>query len=277
MTPGEELEWKLLTDLLEARYGLVFPGVRLEILRARLNARLQALHLETFLEYYHYLRSHPDREAEFVEVVRRTTNNETYFLREPHHFDIVVRHLIPELGPVLRQRPLRVLSAACSSGEEPYSLVIALQQAGVELTGVQWQIDACDLNVDRLEQARRATYEAGSLRACSEDDKIKLFTAEGSRYVLKERYRKGVRFVEANLAAPFSGLGAQSYDAIFCRNLLIYLSETAIRALVDRFARLLLPGGLLLLGHAESLIDKSADFAPVVLEGVVVYRRVAAQ
>jgi chemotaxis methyl-accepting protein methylase len=142
------------------------------------------------------------------------------------------------------------------------------------LSGVQWQIDACDLNADRLDQARRATYEAGSLRACSDEDRGRLFASEGSRFVLKERYRKGVRFMEANLALPFSGLGAQGYDVILCRNLLIYLGEAAIRALVDRFARLLHPGGLLMLGHAESLIDKSADFAPLVLDGVVVYRRV---
>jgi len=165
------------------------------------------------------------------------------------------------------------MHGAITTGRKRHLSIRAIQ--GVELQGVQWQIDACDLNADRLAQARRATYESGSLRACSEGDRTRLFNAEGSRFVLKERYRKGVRFFEANLALPFTGLGAEWYDVILCRNLLIYLSESAIRSLIERFARLLTPGGLLLLGHSESLIDKSTSFAPTGLEGVVVYRRVS--
>ena len=276
MSTSGEIEWKLLSDLIETRFGMTFVGVRREILESRLRPRLKELHLETFLEYYHYLRSHPGREAELAELARRITNNETYFYREPHHFDILVQHILPQLSAELKHRPIRILSAGCSSGEEPYSMVIALQNAGLELRGYRWEIDACDLNPVRLAQAREAVYEATSLRVCNEDVRQRYFLQANGRFLLKERHRTGVRFLEANLATTDPRPEWGPYDAILCRNLLIYFSEPAFYALVARFARVLRLGGYLMLGHSESLIDKVREFEPVCLSGAVVYRRVTA-
>lgn len=277
MTLLGDAEWKLISDVIESRFGLVFDGVRREILEARLAPRLQQLHLQTFLEYYHYLSTHPAREAEFAELSRRITNNETYFFREQHHFDVVVKHVVPTLAPELRSRPLRVLSAGCSSGEEPYSLVIALQDAGLELSGYRWEIDACDLNPNRIAQAREAWYETNSLRAGDPEMRSRYFTEQNGRYQLKERYRKGVRFFEANVVSALPGNGWGRYDTILCRNLLIYFSGKAFYDLIGAFARALSPGGYLLLGHSESLIDKVPEFVPVYLEGAMVYRRIGGE
>ena len=157
MSRFETAEWKLLTDVIQERFGLTFGGVRCEILESRLRPRLHALHLRELRDYYHYLRFHPDRDAEFERLAPLITNNETYFFREAHHFDILVRHVIPERRDALRTRPLRLLSAGCSSGEEAYSMVIALQNAGLELSGIRWEVDACDLNPDRIAQAREGS------------------------------------------------------------------------------------------------------------------------
>jgi chemotaxis protein methyltransferase CheR len=273
MTPVDEVECKLLSDLIQERFGLSFAGVRRDILLSRVRPRLAALRLPALLDYYHFLRCHPDREAEFDRLSCQLTNNETYFFREPHHFDIITKHVVPALGDVLRTRPLRVLSAGCSSGEEPYTLAIALHDAGLELRGVSWEIDACDLNRERIARAREGVYDGGSLRACDEDALRRHFEPCGGRYRLRDRYRKSVRFFEANLAAPGGMVGFPPYDVILCRNLLIYFDDAGFDRTVGLFARALIPGGWLLLGHSESLIDRSDQFVPTWLEGAMIYRK----
>ena len=121
-------------------------------------------------------------------------------------------------------------------------MVIALQNGGLELAGVRWEIDACDLNPERIAQARRGSYEAGSLRACDDETRRRYFREVGGRYELRERYRKGVRFFEANLLAPNGMFGWGTYDAIFCRNMLIYFGEEAFDQVIGLFARSLAPG-----------------------------------
>lgn len=273
MSRFETAEWKLLTDVIQERFGLTFDGVRCEILEARLRPRLRALHLPELRDYYHYLRFHPERESEFERLGPLITNNETYFFREAHHFDILVRHVVPERRELLRHRPLRVLSAGCSSGEEAYSIVIALQNAGLELSGIQWEIDACDLNGDRIAQARTGVYEAGSLRACDEEARRRYFKETEGRFQLRERHRRGVRFFQANVSAPNGSFGWGAYDAILCRNMLIYFGEEAFAEAIGLFARSLAPGGYLMLGHSESLLDRATEFVPVSFGSGVIYRK----
>ena len=265
--------WKLLTDLMAERFGLGFDGPRREILEARIRPRLHALHLQDFREYYHYLTLHPDRETEFAELARRLTNNETYFFREQQHFEILLKHVVPAVAPSLGGAPLRILSAGCSSGEEAYSLVVKLVDAGLGLSGLSWEIDACDLNPQRILQARGAIYESLSLRGCDAETRNHCFIETDGRFRLRDRYRKGVRFFQANLAAPVASVAWGVYHAIFCRNMLIYFTDEAFTALIARLERALVPGGYLFLGHAESLIDRTPAFEPLYLEGAMVYRR----
>ena len=273
MTGLDQAELKLLTDLIEERFGLAFQGIRLEILESKLRPRLRELHLTTVRDYYQYLRFHPDRETELARLPAMVTNNETYFFRETHQFDLLVSHVIPERRAALRGRPLRVLSAGCSSGEEPYSLSIALHNAGIALAGVSWEIDACDLNVERIGRAQKALYPESSLRACDADARRKYFLAEAGGFRLREKYRANVRLFPANLLAPNGALGWSVYDVILCRNMLIYVSEEAFSRVIGLFARSLLPGGYLLLGHSESLLDRKTAFAPAMVNGAVVYRK----
>lgn len=275
MTAFDAADLKLLTDLIQERFGLTFQGIRQEILVSRLRPRLRDLHLDSLRDYYAYLRFHPEREAEFGRLPAMVTNNETYFFRETHQFNILISHVIPECRANLQGRPFRLLSAGCSSGEEPYSLAIALHNAGIGLAGITWEIDGCDLNPERIARAREAVYEETSLRACDAESRRRYFTEEQKRFRLRDRYRSGVRFFPVNLLASNGTLGWATYDAILCRNLLIYMSDGAFDSMIRLFARSLVPGGHLFLGHSESLIDRTAEFAPVVVEGAVIYRKVA--
>ena len=273
MTPFDQADLKLLTDLIQERFGLTFQGIRQEILASRLRPRLRELHLESPRDYYEYLRFHPERATEFARLPAMVTNNETYFFRETNQFGVLIDHIIPGMRAGLRGRPLRLLSAACSSGEEPYSLAIALQNSALPLSGLTWEIDACDLNPERITRAREAIYDESSLRACDAEVRTRYFTEDRKRFRLKERYRGCVRFFMANLLAPNGQLGWPVYDAILCRNLLIYFSDSAFDDLIRLFARCLVPGGYLFLGHSESLIDRTTEFVPVVVGGAVVYRK----
>jgi chemotaxis protein methyltransferase CheR len=276
MSSVEAADWKLLTDLIQTRFGLLFDGVRREILDSRLRPRLRELRIESLREYYLHLRFHPDREAELGRLASLITNNETYFFRETHQFEILIRHVLPPLKPSLKERPLKVLCAGCSSGEEAYSLVIALQNAGLEMAGITWEIDAHDVNPERIAKGRLAVYDQSSLRACDPETRRRYFTHLGGRYQLKDRYRQGVRFFESNLVAPDTALSRGIFDVILCRNMLIYFAQPAFDSIIDLFAQSLRPGGYLMLGHSESLLDRKTPFLPVLLDGNVVYRKVAA-
>ena len=275
MTPFPAADLKLLGDLIQERFGLTFEGVRQEILAARLGPRLRELRLDSPRAYYEYLRFHPLRDAEFDRLPALVTNNETYFFRETRQIDILVDQVVPERRRGAEGRPLRVLSAGCSSGEEPYSVAIALQNAG-HAPGRGWEIDACDLNPERIARAKEAVYDEGSLRACDPETRQRYFTREGERFRLRERYRAGIRFFPANLMTPGFALERGRYDVVLCRNLLIYFCDAAFDRLIALFGRSLLPGGYLFLGHSESLFDRATDLASVVLGGSVVYRTPAA-
>jgi chemotaxis protein methyltransferase CheR len=268
-------EWKLVADLLEQRFGFACDDTRRPVLESRLRGRAAELRMQSLVEYYHFLKFHPEAAAELGTLRRTLTNNETYFFREKHQLDLLVRHVVPGLATP-PDEPLRVLSAGCSSGEEVYSIVIWLQQAGLELGRRTWQVDGCDLNPARIAQAREGVYDPGALRACDAAARERHFEPDGARFRLRSRHRTGTRFFEANLAEAGGAWMLGRYDAIFCRNVLIYFSPRAFDAAIGLFARCLAPGGWLLLGHSESLIDRRADFAPVVLDGSVVYRRTAA-
>jgi chemotaxis protein methyltransferase CheR len=273
VTPFQPADLKLLGDLIQERFGLTFDGMRQEILASRLQPRMRELRIETPRAYYEYLRFHPQRDAEFDRLPALVTNNETYFFRETRQFEILIDHVLPERRAAAPSRPVRLLSAGCSSGEEPYSLAIALHNAGLPLGGKSWEIDGCDLNPERIGRAREAIYDETSLRACDLEARRRYFTAEGGRFRLKDRYRAGIRFFQSNLLAPGFALDRGTYDVVLCRNLLIYFCDSAFETLIGLFARSLAPGGYLFLGHSESLFDRGTEFVPVVVGGSVIYRK----
>jgi chemotaxis protein methyltransferase CheR len=273
VTAFQPADLKLLGDLIQERFGLTFDGVRQEILASRLQPRLRELRMESPRAYYEYLRFHPQRDVEFDRLPALVTNNETYFFRETRQFDVLIDHVLPERRALAPLRPLRLLSAGCSSGEEPYSLAIALHNAGRPSAGKSWEIDACDLNPERIARAGEALYDETSLRACDPETRRRYFTVEDHRFRLKDRYRAGLHFFQANLLAPGFTLHRDAYDVILCRNLLIYFCDSAFERLIGLFARSLVPGGYLFLGHSESLFDRAPEFVPVVVGGSVIYRR----
>jgi chemotaxis protein methyltransferase CheR len=269
-----ETDWKLISEVIEGAFGLVFEGARRPILLSRIEGRLKSLRLSTVSDYYRYLRTHPDRLAEFKKLAAIVTNNETYFFRQKDQFELLVKYLFPRQNGNPPARAIRILVAACSSGEEAFSISITLSNAAVALFGYSWEIDGCDVSPIRIEMANAATYDAYSLRDCDEMTRQRYFVEEKGHFRLRDTYRKGVRFFQANLASTATTQPWYQYHAIYCRNVLIYFSERAFHEAISLFYRQLLPNGFLFLGHSESLIGRRNDFVPVSLDGTMVYRKV---
>jgi len=258
-----EEEFRLLRDFVHERFGLYFDESQRGSLRSRLAPRLALLGLLSFEDYYRHLRFAPERSEEQQRMVSHLTNNETYFFREQPQLEVFstrVLRAIKEQKARTGEKRLHVLSAGCSTGEEPLTLGMILFDSGQFFWG--WDVRVTGLDVDgaALEKARRGAYHQNSLRAVTPPLLERHFVKDGSGLRVKEASRKAVSFRAGNLLDPASYAGLAPLDVVFCRNVLIYFSDAAVQRAVSLFHEALAPGGYLFLGHAETLRGLSQDF-----------------
>ena len=271
--PLNREEHALFNEILVREFGLHFPESKRQILQTRLEPRLRELRLRRFLDYY--LKLQYDLSGERDALIRRVTNNETYFFREKAQFEALFGAGLEMLRETATEpNRLRLLSAGCSSGEEPYTLGIYALENRFLLGSMAVEVDAFDLDRECLDTARQGIYGRRSLRATEPEKARRYFREVGPGQVsIKPPFRAGVRFRPGNIIDPFAFGGTGKYDAIFCRNVLIYFSESALHRAIENFARGLRPGGLLFLGHSESIIGLSPLLETVRLDACIAYRR----
>ncbi|HVJ53732.1 MAG TPA: protein-glutamate O-methyltransferase CheR [Aliidongia sp.] len=258
-SPIDTLELHRFRDLIARRVGLWFDESKLDFLGEVLQRRLDRLH-GSAASYLQELE-HASAGGELGTLARELTVGETYFFRHGEQFRALVEVALPER---LRRRgfpgPLRLLSAGCASGEEAYSIAIALRELGGG-SAAEAQIRGVDLNPTVLAKAEAGRYSSWSLRDVSESTQRRWFRPEGREMVLDETVRRSVRFDARNLAAEDPELWRpESWDVIFCRNVLMYFEPAQMQAAIARIAQSLLPGGFLFLGHAETLRGISDAF-----------------
>jgi chemotaxis protein methyltransferase CheR len=201
------------------------------------------------------------------------TVTETFFFRNADHFR-ALQACVLDAAYERGQRRLRILSAGCASGEEPYSLAMCLRDAIPDLPRWDVRILALDMNRAMLAKAARGSYGAWSLRATPESIRDRYFTEKGREFQLDPSIREMVQFEERNLALEEPGFwGAQSCDVVFCRNVLMYFTPEVMRRVVSDFARALVPGGMLFLGHAETLRGLSDEYHLCHTHDTFYYRR----
>jgi len=271
-----EEEFRLLRDFVHERFGLYYDESQRASLRARLAPRLDLLGLASFEDYHRYLRFAPEREAEQQRMVSHLTNNETYFFREQPQLDVFASHVLRSLKERKTRsgdKRLHVLSAGCSTGEEPLTLAMILFDSGQFFWGWDVRVSGLDVDGAALDKARRALYHQGSLRAVTPVLLERHFAKDGSGVRVKESARRSVSFRQGNLLEPGSYEGLQPLDVVFCRNVLIYFSDGAVQRAVSLFHQVLAPGGYLFLGHAESLARVSSAFVPIRFQGAIVYQK----
>jgi chemotaxis protein methyltransferase CheR len=257
MTPPTSYEIDRFCRLLTQHLGWHIEDGKADSLAVTLAGRASALHLGC-AAYLDHLNAAPS--AELPLLARELTITETYFMRYGDQFVAFTDVALPACLQSARGSAVQVLSMGCASGEESYSLAIAVRERMPE-AAAQLVITAADINPAMIERARRARYSSWSLRDCTPELKARWFSVEGQHYALNEEIARAVRFEALNLAhddAAFWSPGR--FDIIFCRNLLMYFTPEQAQAAVARIATALAPNGFLFLGHAESLRGLSNEF-----------------
>jgi chemotaxis protein methyltransferase CheR len=273
-------EFRLLRDLFAAKTGLHFGLDARFTLERRLRERLGVLNLATFSEYYHYLRFNARADLEWDEAIDLLTTNETYFFREDHQLRAFKDELLPILVDQARvRRRLSVWSAGCSTGDEVYTIGILLDQSGLfprsPLQGAPWDVRVYGSDISRrcINVARRGVYGPSSFRAIDPEVSRRYFI-DGPQGMQPVQYIRDLcHFGQVNLLDDERTRVLGRADAIFCRNVLIYFDAHARRRVIDMFVDRLYPGGVLLLGHSESLLNVSTAFELLHLKDDLVYRK----
>jgi chemotaxis protein methyltransferase CheR len=265
-------EFAFLSDFVYRHCGIVLGEHKRQLVQGRLLRRLRALDLENFDAYVDLLRTDP--ESELGELASAISTNVTSFFREMHHYDLLVEQLLPRwLEEKKAGGRLRIWSAGCSTGEEPYALAMVLAEA-LERTGskVDARILATDLSPQALGAARAGTYPLDRMGGISETRRSRWFLRGEGAYeglaCVHPRLRELVTIQPLNLLHEWPMRGP--FDAIFCRNVVIYFDKPTKQRLFERYAGMLEQGGYLFLGHSESMYGLSDSFE---LVGRTVYRK----
>jgi chemotaxis protein methyltransferase CheR len=268
-------DFNALRALVHQVTGISLAESKRNLVYGRLARRLRALGMETFAEYRQLLVAEPEG-AEMVEFCNAITTNLTSFFREPHHFEYLRQH---RLVPLVNARPghrVRIWSAGCSTGEEPYSIAMtaceALGRGPDHAPNVDLKILATDLDSQVLARARAGVYCGDRIKGINAAQLGKFFAArrEGAspEYAVKPSVARLITFKQLNLMHELPMRGP--LDVIFCRNVVIYFDKDTQRRLFQRFARLQRPGDLLFIGHSESMFKVSDAYT---LIGRTIYQR----
>ena len=257
-----DADFERLRKVIYERSGIHFQASRKYVLESRLARRLEELGFERFSQYIMFLTAGPFQDDEFQEMFNRITINETSFFRNGPQLEHFEQKILPELLEARRQkRRLRIWSAACSSGEEPYTLAMQLHRSlGVRLSDWHIEILGTDISEKVLDAAADGLYSNYSLRSVPANVVRQYFTQEGDRYRLDPTIKSMVRFERLNLKDTLAARRFGTFDVIFCRNVLIYFDTDMKAQCAQLFHDRLADDGYLILGHSESLRDVDVPF-----------------
>jgi chemotaxis protein methyltransferase CheR len=266
-------EFRLLRDALCARTGLSFSPEMRGSFERRLRERLAVLNLRTFAEYYQHLRFHPSALQEWDEVCDLLTTNETYFYREDFQLHGFRDEVLPMLAEQAKtRRRLAIWSAGCATGEEVYTIAMLVRETKL-FGGWDVAIYGSDISRRCIAAARKGVYGPSSFRVIPESLRKAYFVDHADGAHIAESIRPLCHFNQMNLLDRDRTRLLGRVDAVFCRNVLIYFDSHSRRKAIDQFHERLYPGGVLLLGHSESLVNLSTAFELYHLKGDLVYRK----
>ena len=268
-------EFKFLTQFVYEKTGIVLGENKRPMLNSRLSRRLRALNISTYKEYCEYIQA-DHGEDEIPHMVNAVTTNLTKFFREKHHFDYLSDEYLPKILANKKGRPrVRIWSAGCSSGEEPYSIAMTLRKAIPSIDATNTKILATDLDTNMVNHGSNGLYkfgrtvEEGITKAQLVDFTDTVMQDDERHIQMKNNVRRLITFKQLNLLDEWPMRGP--FDAVFCRNVVIYFDKDTQRVLFKKMARLMEPGSILFIGHSENLHGVSDDFK---LIGQTIYQRV---
>ena len=272
-------EFIQLRDYIYEQCGIYIAETRKYLIENRLSNRLKELNLKNFGEYYYYLRFDANRRAEMTKLFEVITTNETSFYRNPPQLQVFQEKVLQaelEKLRAARTRKLRIWSAGCSTGEEPYTLAMILHEVlKNEILTWDIKITANDLSEAVLHSARRGVYTDYALRTTPPEIIARYFKKDGNNYHVEPKLKNLISFGPINLSDKMMLKRVERSHIIFCRNVIIYFDDEMKRQVIESFYDNLLPGGCLLIGHSESLHNISRAFKPEHHVGTIVYRKEA--
>ena len=267
-----EDEFQRLCEFFYRRTGMVFTEAKRYYIERRVFERMAALKATSFTQYFARMRM--DVGGEIEQIINAITVNETYFYREDHQFRCLTTDLLKQrlaVKPV--GETIRIWSAPCSTGEEPYSIAMWLLENWPEVDNHDIELVGSDIDTRVLEMAKAGLYGKRALMRLSPELVERYFDREGEAWRLAEEVRDSVAFTPVNLVVPAETRAQGVFDVIFCRNMLIYFDEESRRLAAENLFECLRPGGFICLGHTESMSRISSLFDVRRFDDAIVYQR----
>ncbi|UFS72824.1 protein-glutamate O-methyltransferase CheR [Geomonas sp. RF6] len=273
--PLAEEEFRLIRDLIHQHCGLYFDSDSKYLLEKRLFQRVNLRNLSDFREYYQFLKYDRKKDEELSDIMDLLTTNETYFFRESFQLKAFTDEILPELAQTRKgDRTLRIWSAGCSTGEEPYTIAMLILESDL-FKGWRVEVVGTDISQRVVQQARKGVYGKSAFRCTPDGYQSRFFTETEGGMRISDEVRSLVTISHLNLFDEHRLALLGKMDLIFCRNVIIYFDLAAKKRVIERFYQALRPGGYLLLGHSESLMNISTAFALRHLKNDMVYQKVA--
>jgi chemotaxis protein methyltransferase CheR len=269
-------EFVMIRDFIHEKCGIFFPENKMYLVTNRLVRRMAELGIKSYRDYFYQVKYDASL-VEFNQLMNLITTNETSFFRnEPQLLsfsDEVLPLLIQQKSHDKGTKTLRIWSAGCSTGEEPYTLAAIILERLKSLAGWNVEIIANDISEAVLQKARLGEYSGITLRNMKPDILNKYFTKNGENYRVNKELRALVKFSHLNLNDPVKITMNANFDVVFCRNVMIYFSEEVKIGLVRNFYNSLRPGGYFYIGHSETLHGVSKAFKLVYFKNALVYHK----
>lgn len=271
-------DYTRLRELVYDEAGINLGSERKTMLEGRIRHRLKVLAIHSYREYCDYLFSREGLKEELVHLIDVVTTNKTDFFREERHFDFLTAAAVPEfVAANSTRRPMLVWSAACSTGEEPYTLAMVLSEYALTHPGFAFRIIATDISTTVLKKAALGVYSTDAVRPVAQSFKVKYFMRGRARDCERVRVvpelRRLVEFRHLNFMDSDYGM-QEKFDAIFCRNVIIYFDRPTQQSILEKITQRLQPRAYLFMGHAETLHDLHLPLEPVAPS---LYRRIDAR
>ncbi len=267
--------FRQLRDFIYEKTGIYIPDNKKYFLENRLSRVIKEKNLRSYDDYLYYLK-YSATKPDIARLFDAVTTNETFFFREPQQFEVLANNLIPQIvkeNAQMGRKDIKIWSAACSTGEEPYTIAMILLEKS-ELMNIRKEIYASDISESVLMSARRGMYVGYSTRNIPPQYLAKYFKDSGGIYLLSENVKSLVKFMNINLIEEREVRQLKGIDIVFCRNVLIYFDDKAKKKVVSLIYDVLRPKGYLFIGTSESLHNITRAFRPIVINKVIVYQKV---
>ncbi len=255
-----EREFNLFKDLIYQKSGISLSPHKITLVQGRLSKRLRKLQLNSFMDYYDFLQQNPDELYSFIDAI---STNVTSFFREPNQWEFLKQN-IDNIAQKQKDGKLRIWSAACSSGEEPYSIAIFLHENLQSFRNLDVKILATDISTQILKRAQSSVYNQKAVNSLPKHIMTKYFERKKDddelTYHIRDELKGMVTFRMFNLVTGNFGIFKNKFDIIFCRNVMIYFDQETQKKLVTNFGKLLDKGSHLFVGHSEALTRNKEEF-----------------